>query len=53
VTDFAVGLDNGSGLAMTNCSAVNCRSYSNTDNTDLTTSEIPAASQFNCTAVTA
>lgn len=52
VTGFATGLDNGTGLSMSGVSAVNCRSYSNTDDTDLTTTNIPAASQFNCSGIT-
>jgi hypothetical protein len=49
VTNFAVGLENGTGMAFTQCSAKDCVSFGNTDNTDITLAVFPAANTFNCT----
>jgi hypothetical protein len=49
VSNFAVGLENGTSMAFTRSSARDCAATGNTDNTDITLAAFPAANQFNCT----
>lgn len=49
VTNFGVGLENGTGMTFTRCSAIDCVSTGNTDDTDITLAAFPAANQLNCT----
>jgi len=45
---FSVGFDNGTGLSFTNPTAIGCISTGNTDNTDITLAQIPAANCLGC-----
>lgn len=49
LTSFSVGFENGTSMAFTRCAAIQCVADGNTDNTDLATSDFPAANQLACT----
>jgi hypothetical protein len=49
VSSFAVGFDYAVGATWSRCVGINCTATGNTDNTNLTTAEIPAVNQLGCT----
>lgn len=53
VSNFGDGFKNGTSMAFTRPVAIGCVATGNTDDTDLTTIDIPAANQLGCTNLTA